>query len=290
MPRDRGLSLGLRSRRGLSPLPRLRIPVTCSISLSRLVSKSLLNVESCSLGDRRYRFLETIRHCARERLTSTWASPAWPAIGAKGSRTSGRSIGVLRKVGTIIRGGWGSCGRRRTRHDSRPHFQIAIRSGAAKTGERDTAARRHVLRALPAAVEPPPQPTLAGAAARARVNAPSLRVPRRAACSPRAVAHGGSGRRDPPRWLTSQRASAAVADHAAGRDVERHVANRQARLIAQASGKLEEALRVGEVARDAERHADRAGALAAAVRDELQEARQRHVASWSRAPPRCRRR
>ena len=41
--------------------------------LSRLVSKSLVNVGSDVLGDRRYHFLETIRHYARERLSEAGA-------------------------------------------------------------------------------------------------------------------------------------------------------------------------------------------------------------------------
>ena len=50
--------------------------------------------------------------------------------------------------------------------------------------------------------------------------------------------------------------SAAVADHATGLDIERDVAHRHARLVAQAGGKLEKALDVGEVGGYPERHAD----------------------------------
>ena len=55
------------------------------------------------------------------------------------------------------------------------------------------------------------------------------------------------------------------------------LANRQPRLIAQRRRERQEPLHVGEVAGNAHRHADGAGALAAAVGDELQKARQRHV-------------
>src|SRR5258708_39830716 len=52
-------------------------------------------------------------------------------------------------------------------------------------------------------------------------------------------------------------------------------ADRQRRAIAEAGGELHEALDVGEVADDAERDADGAGALAAALLQHLEEAGQR---------------
>ena len=47
---------------------------TCSIYLSRLVNKSLLMPDGDFAGERRYRFLETIRQYARERLVQAGAA------------------------------------------------------------------------------------------------------------------------------------------------------------------------------------------------------------------------
>src|SRR6266480_189558 len=68
-----------------------------------------------------------------------------------------------------------------------------------------------------------------------------------------------------------------VSNDAPGFDVARDRADRKTRLVAQAPGKLDEAMRVGEVADEAERHADGARALAAAAGDEIEKSREVHV-------------
>src|SRR5258705_13671626 len=68
-----------------------------------------------------------------------------------------------------------------------------------------------------------------------------------------------------------------VSNDASRLDVARHVANRETGLIAQALGKLDEPVGVGEVADEAERDANRPRALAAAARDEVEEPRGVHV-------------
>src|SRR5207253_4765552 len=74
-----------------------------------------------------------------------------------------------------------------------------------------------------------------------------------------------------PRTLRS------VANAAPRLDVARHAADREARLIAEASGKFDEAMGVSEVADETERHADGARALAAAARHEIEKFREVHV-------------
>src|SRR6187399_2789283 len=76
--------------------------------------------------------------------------------------------------------------------------------------------------------------------------------------------------------------SAAVADDATRFYVERHLAQRETALIAKIGGKAAEAIDVAAIGGDAERHADGAGALPAAVLHELDEMRQRHVAERRR--------
>src|SRR5882762_10651966 len=68
-----------------------------------------------------------------------------------------------------------------------------------------------------------------------------------------------------------------VSNNPARLDVARHLANRETGLIAQALGKLEEPVGVGEVADQAERDANRPRALAAAARHEVEEPREVHV-------------
>src|SRR5258705_11756514 len=68
-----------------------------------------------------------------------------------------------------------------------------------------------------------------------------------------------------------------VSNDASRLDVARHVANRETGLIAQALGKLDEPVGVGEVADQAERDANRPRALAAAARHEVEEPREVHV-------------
>src|SRR5918995_5740301 len=75
------------------------------------------------------------------------ASPREAVIGAKGSTTSGYVtwfFTVARPAG----GGWGSCGQRRTVMTRARALKQVIRARSAKTGERYTTARRHILREL----------------------------------------------------------------------------------------------------------------------------------------------
>src|SRR5688500_16342515 len=87
------------------------------------------------------------------------ASPRGAAIGAKGSTPRAASRGFF-TVARPAGGGWGSCGQRRTVMTRARALKQLIRDRAAKTGERYTTARRHVLRVLPARapVAPPAPP------------------------------------------------------------------------------------------------------------------------------------
>src|SRR5712691_8024326 len=69
----------------------------------------------------------------------------------------------------------------------------------------------------------------------------------------------------------------AISNDPPGFDVARDAADGEARQIAQALGKLDEAMGVSEAADQAERDANRARALAAAAGDQLEEAREVHV-------------
>src|SRR6266566_5460946 len=80
-----------------------------------------------------------------------------------------------------------------------------------------------------------------------------------------------------PAPRTSMRLTA-VANDPAGFDVEGDLSEREPGLIAEAGHESEEPLDVAGVAHDAQRGANRAGTLAAAMLHELDEPRQVHVA------------
>src|SRR5712691_3870114 len=71
----------------------------------------------------------------------------------------------------------------------------------------------------------------------------------------------------------------AITDDAARYDVEADGADGQMGLVAQCGREFEERLDIVEVARQAERHANRAGTLARAVLDHLKKPGQRHLAA-----------
>src|SRR5215471_10776157 len=81
-------------------------------------------------------------------------------------------------------------------------------------------------------------------------------------------------------WVESRArrlSSGAVSNRAACRDIAGHAADGKARLIAQALGELHEAVRVGEVADDSERHPHRPRALATAAGDQVEKTPKVHV-------------
>src|SRR5439155_20373811 len=77
--------------------------------------------------------------------------------------------------------------------------------------------------------------------------------------------------------LQCSSASAAVTHDAAGFDVEGHVADGEACLIAEVLGQAQKRADVGEIRDEANRHPNRPGALAAAVLHELPKTRKGHV-------------
>src|SRR4051812_9430452 len=87
------------------------------------------------------------------------ASPRGAAIEAKGITPRANQRGFF----TVARpsgGGWGTCDQRRTVMTRARALKKVIRARVARTGERYTTARRHVLRELaPAKAAPPPATT-----------------------------------------------------------------------------------------------------------------------------------